>query len=120
MSDLPVVCNCAAQSLLSQYAVPSCAGVTGIALAMAGAKATLSDLPHITPLTQRNVENNLGVNQSLAQVTAAASAVLPWALQACIPHAQNRSVANRMSVEKLTKRGNEEHRSVVMPACYQL
>ncbi|KAL3148776.1 hypothetical protein ABBQ38_014185 [Trebouxia sp. C0009 RCD-2024] len=43
-------------------------GVMGIALAMAGARATLSDLPHITPLTQRNLENNVGVDQSYAQV----------------------------------------------------
>ena len=63
-------------------AVHTSAGVTGITLAMAGARTTLSDLPHITPLTRRNLDTNFGADQSYAQVTAA-SAVLPWALHAC-------------------------------------
>jgi len=33
-------------------------GVTGIGLAQAGASVMLTDLPHITPLTQRNVDYN--------------------------------------------------------------
>lgn len=86
----------------STKSVDKSAGVTGIALAMAGARATLSDLPHITPLTQRNLENNVGVGQSYAQVSAAASAVAPWALQACKATdltSQIRDVANTIPVQ---------------------
>lgn len=44
-----------------------CAGVTGIALAKAGAEVVLTDLPHITPLTSHNLELNC-LTGSRAQV----------------------------------------------------
>eukprot|EP00873_Tetraselmis_striata_P008686 jgi/Tetstr1/428950/TSEL_018925.t1 len=45
-------------------------GVTGIALAQAGAAAVLTDLPHITPLTRRNVDANCeGLVRGRAEVT---------------------------------------------------
>ena len=34
------------------------AGVVGISLAMAGARVTLTDLPHITPFTAQNLALN--------------------------------------------------------------
>ena len=50
-------------------------GVTGIALAMAGATVTLSDLPHITHLTEHNLELNLGSEPCHAKVRTPAFAV---------------------------------------------
>ena len=44
------------------------AGVTGIALAQAGASVTLTDLPHICPLTRENVEANCEASSTHAQV----------------------------------------------------
>lgn len=55
------------------------AGVTGIALAMAGASTVLTDLQHITPLTQSNLECNVGANQSHAKVTVAFSTLCIFA-----------------------------------------
>ncbi|KAK9832320.1 hypothetical protein WJX74_006168 [Apatococcus lobatus] len=43
-------------------------GVTGIALAQAGASVTLTDLPHICPLTRENVEANCEMSSIHAQV----------------------------------------------------
>ena len=40
---------------------------------MAGASSVLTDLQHITPLTQRNLECNVGANQSRAKVIIAFS-----------------------------------------------
>ena len=46
----------------------SYAGVVGIALAMAGADVVLTDLPHVTPLTQENVDANCLQTVHRAQV----------------------------------------------------
>jgi len=47
---------------LPGLSAPACvcclSGVTGIALALAGASVLLTDLPHILPLTQENVAGN--------------------------------------------------------------
>ncbi|KAK9829400.1 hypothetical protein WJX72_005603 [[Myrmecia] bisecta] len=43
-------------------------GVVGIALALAGADVVLTDLPHVTPLTQRNVDANCRQHRCRAQV----------------------------------------------------
>ena len=43
-------------------------GVVGIALALAGADVVLTDLPHITPLTQQNVDANCRHTVHRAQV----------------------------------------------------
>ena len=44
------------------------AGVVGICLAMAGAKVTLTDLPHITPLTAENLALNADKHTMDAEV----------------------------------------------------
>lgn len=44
------------------------AGVTGIALAQAGASVTLTDLPHICMLTRENVEANCNTSSTCVQV----------------------------------------------------
>eukprot|EP00983_Pelagomonas_calceolata_P002219 75303-Pelagomonas_calceolata.AAC.1 len=41
------------------YYVWNPTGITGIALALAGARVMLTDLPHILPLTRENVTANL-------------------------------------------------------------
>jgi hypothetical protein len=40
----------------------------GIALALAGAEVTLTDLPHVTPLTQLNVDSNCDPGRQRATV----------------------------------------------------
>ena len=48
-------------------------GVVGLALAMAGADVVLTDLPHITLLTQRNVDANCRQTVHRAQVRGASA-----------------------------------------------
>jgi predicted nicotinamide N-methyase len=45
-------------SLTGRSGYACCAGVVGIALALAGADVTLTDLSHVTPLTRENVAAN--------------------------------------------------------------
>lgn len=46
------------------------AGVVGICLAMAGARVTLTDLPHITPLTAENLALNADKRTIDAEVSS--------------------------------------------------
>lgn len=54
------------------------AGVCGIALSMAGAKVILTDLPHITPLTQHNLDVNCGHQQQRSKVGCEVNELLFW------------------------------------------
>ncbi len=55
----------------AQYLMPNgtvCTGVTGIALAAAGASVRLTDLPHICQLTRDNVDANCATSSGQIQV----------------------------------------------------
>ena len=70
------------------------AGVVGISLAMAGAKVTLTDLPHITPLTSQNLALNADRHFLDAQASTAVltpicvclkrSSAVHWPPEVCI------------------------------------
>lgn len=49
------------------------AGIGGIALALAGADVTLTDLPHVLPLMQRNVDMNCAPSQHRTRVRSCAA-----------------------------------------------
>ena len=57
------------------------AGVVGIGLAMAGARVTLTDLPHITPLTAQNLALNADKQSLDAQASSHAAMTLQSGLQ---------------------------------------
>ena len=60
---LTLKCKVLTQIILYGKAAIFTAGVCGIALSMAGAKVILTDLPHITGLTQHNLTLNCGEQQ---------------------------------------------------------
>lgn len=56
----------------------------GISLAMAGARVTLTDLPHITPLTAQNLALNADRHSLDAQVNPVQDLPAPECLRTCM------------------------------------